>query len=175
MVSYKRNVWYNLSCLLQTYCCLSIIEKLRYLTVFLRPMVRNQLWQWLEEGCCKPVVGVWAATGRPALTGQFDAQRPRLGSRVLAVCLLGSRGFIHDQHVLVAVFILVLDNWHQWLESWLFLCVPCACLAAGGSGRSHTTLHTVNDKKPERSHTTLHTVNNMKSGRSHTTLHTVNN
>ena len=20
---------------------------------------RNQLWQWLEEGCCKPVLGVW--------------------------------------------------------------------------------------------------------------------
>ena len=28
VVSYKRNVWYNLSCLLQTYCRLSIIEKL---------------------------------------------------------------------------------------------------------------------------------------------------
>ena len=28
MVSYKRNVWHNLSCLLQTYCHLSIIEKL---------------------------------------------------------------------------------------------------------------------------------------------------
>ena len=35
MVSYKRNVWYNLSCLLQTYCCLSIIKKkLCYLAVF---------------------------------------------------------------------------------------------------------------------------------------------
>ena len=28
MVSYKNNVWYNLSCLLQTYCHLSIIKKL---------------------------------------------------------------------------------------------------------------------------------------------------
>ena len=28
VVSYKRNVWYNLSCLLQTYCRLSIMEKL---------------------------------------------------------------------------------------------------------------------------------------------------
>ena len=28
VLSYKRNVWYNLSCLLQTYCRLSIIEKL---------------------------------------------------------------------------------------------------------------------------------------------------
>ena len=28
VVSYKRNVWYYLSCLLQIYCRLSIIEKL---------------------------------------------------------------------------------------------------------------------------------------------------
>ena len=39
--------------------------------------------------------------------------------------------------------------------------------------RSHTTLHTVNDKKSGRSHTILHTVNDKKSGRSHITLHTV--
>ena len=34
VVSYKRNVWFNLSCLLQTYSRLSIIEKLVVKLVF---------------------------------------------------------------------------------------------------------------------------------------------
>ena len=34
VVSYKRNVWFNLSCLLQTYSRLSIIEKLVVKPVF---------------------------------------------------------------------------------------------------------------------------------------------
>ena len=80
--SYKRNTWYNLSCLLQSYCGLSIITKLFLDDSFSRPMAQSamavaggrmsksedwrmplthtlrQLWQWLEEGCRKPVVSV---------------------------------------------------------------------------------------------------------------------
>ena len=48
MVSYKRNVWYNLSCLLQT-------EHQRK-TV---PLADTH-WQWLKEGCHKPALGVWS-------------------------------------------------------------------------------------------------------------------
>ena len=33
-------------------------KTVRYLTVF-RDLWRNQLWQWLEKGCRKPVLGVW--------------------------------------------------------------------------------------------------------------------
>ena len=55
---YKRNTWYNLSCLLQTYCQLTTKEKLSA-DMFFRDLWRNQLWKWLEEGCHKPVLGVW--------------------------------------------------------------------------------------------------------------------
>ena len=52
---------YNLSCLLQTYCYRSTDKKRSQLAdIFPTPvgMWRNQLWQWLEKGCCKPVLRV---------------------------------------------------------------------------------------------------------------------
>ena len=39
--------------------CLSITEKLFVSRQFFRDLRRNKLWQWLEEGRRKPVVGVW--------------------------------------------------------------------------------------------------------------------
>ena len=51
--SYKRNALHNLSWTLQIHPRLS---KHRGKNFHSR---RNHLWQWLEEGCCKPVLGVW--------------------------------------------------------------------------------------------------------------------
>ena len=58
---YKRNAWYNLTCLLQTCCHLRSKEKLSVgwhcdSSVF-RDRWRDQLRQWLEEGRHKPVLG----------------------------------------------------------------------------------------------------------------------
>ena len=47
----------DLNCLLQTCCHWSTIEKLSLLRVF-GDLGRNQLRQWFEEGCRKPVLGV---------------------------------------------------------------------------------------------------------------------
>ena len=54
----KETTWYNLSCLLQTYCHLSTNEKLSVSWHFLQGLWCNQLWQLLEKECATPVLGV---------------------------------------------------------------------------------------------------------------------
>ena len=71
VVSYKRNVGYNLSCPLQTCCLLSIIEK-QFVSgqFFFLDLWRNQRWQGLEEGRCKPVLGVRHSAPLVEILGQ---------------------------------------------------------------------------------------------------------
>ena len=57
------------SCLLQTYSHLSANEKL---SVF-GDIWRNQVWQRLEEGCRKPVLGVWRRPWSVSVSAMSDS------------------------------------------------------------------------------------------------------
>ena len=56
---YKRNAWCDLICLLQTSIWAPTTN--RQLADSFKDIRRNQLRQWLGEGCRKPVLGVWHA------------------------------------------------------------------------------------------------------------------
>ena len=91
MVSCKRNVWYNLSCLLQTYYCLSIIDEL----AGRREDVVNQGLQldWSEGGCGKPGLAVGLVVVADCLWPNQLCQRSEggCGKPGLAVGLVGGR------------------------------------------------------------------------------------
>ena len=100
VLSYKRNIWYNLSCLLQTYCRLSIIEKL-----FVSWQVFwDLLWQWLEEGCRKSVLGVCVTVSAMGYV-QHAPSWHRLWSQARV-------WFYQTRNV---------AYWHRWCSGWKFV------------------------------------------------------
>ena len=61
---YKRSAWYNPSCLLQTYCHLSINKKMSVTWQFFKTYgIINYGSGWKKAVCCKPVQGLTVEQG----------------------------------------------------------------------------------------------------------------
>ena len=204
MVSYKRNVWYNLSCLLQTYCCLSIIEKLRYLTVFW------DLWCVINygSGWRKDVVNQWLEFGQqqedqhlldsltrkdPGLAAEFlrfacwargvsSTTSMSLSLSSSSSLTTGTSGWNPGFFSVSPVPVWLLEG----LEEVTLHCTPSTtrslkevtlhCILSTTWSPEEVTLHCTLSTTKSLEEVTVHcTVHDKKSGRSHTTLHTVNN